>query len=83
MEQFRHALGEFPVGSLVRLVSNEIGLIVDMDALNLDKSTIRIVRDRHGKAVDTPYDLLLEQSSEAIASEVDPLRLNIDISTLM
>lgn len=83
MEQFRLALGKFPVGSLVRLVSNEIGLIVDMDALNLDKSTIRIIRDHQGNEVETPYDLQLEKSNEAIAGEVDPLRLNIDITTLM
>ena len=83
LEQFRLALGEFPVGSLVRLVSNEIGLIVDMDALNLNKSTIRIIRDRQGNEVETPYDLQLEKSSEAIAGEVDPLRLNIDIALLM
>lgn len=83
MEQFSLALGEFPVGSLVRLVSNEIGLIVDMDALNLNKSTIRIIRDHQGNEVDAPYDLQLEKSNEAIAGEVDPIRLNIDIATLM
>ena len=83
MDRFRLTLGEFPVGSLVRLVSNEIGLIVDMDTLNLNKSTIRIIRDRQGNAVEMPYDLQLEKSNEAIAGEVDPLRLNIDIATLM
>lgn len=83
MERFRDALGTFPVGSLVRLVSNEVGLIVNMDALDLEKSTVRIVRDRDGRTLSEPYDVELAESSRNIISEVDPLRHNIDISQLM
>lgn len=76
-------LGSFPVGSLVRLVNNEIGLIVDMDALNLENSTIRIIKDEKGRKIDTPYDLKLTNSSQNIAGEVDPFSHNIDLKTLI
>jgi len=76
-------LGSFPVGSLVRLVNNEIGLIVDMDALNLENSTIRIIKDEKGRNIDTPYDLQLTNSSKNIAGEVDPFSHNIDLKTLL
>lgn len=76
-------LGSFPVGSLVRLVNNEIGLIVDMDALNLENSTIRIIKDDKGRKIDTPYNLQLTNSSVNIAGEVDPISHNIDLKTLL
>lgn len=80
---FEQALGSFPVGSLVRLVNNEIGLIVDMDALNLENSTIRIIKDDKGRNVDTPYDLQLTNSSLKIAGEVDLFCNNINVKTLL
>jgi|LGVE01.1.fsa_nt_gb putative nucleotidyltransferase with HDIG domain len=76
-------LGSFPVGSLVRLINNEIGLIVDMDALNLENSTIRIIKDDKGRNIDNPYDLQLTNSSLNIAGEVDPLSHDIDLKTLL
>lgn len=79
LQLLEQTLGCFPVGSLVRLVNNEIGLIVDMDALNLENSTIRIIKDDMGRNVDTPYDLELTNSSTKIAGEVDPISHNIDL----
>ena len=76
-------LGTFPVGSLVRLTNNDIGLIVDMDPLNQENSTIRIVKNSAGHSIDTPYDLQLSNSSHTIAGEVDPLIHNINISSLL
>ncbi len=72
-------LGIFPVGSLVRLLNNEIGLVVDMDAHNVDNSTIRIVKDSSGNTIKSPYDMTLSNSSQEIVGEVDALVHNIDI----
>lgn len=80
---FTQTLGHFPVGSLVRLVSNEIGLIVDMDTLNLGNNTVRIVKDSHGQPLSEPYDWQLSDSHRHIAGEVDPLLHNIDIARLL
>ncbi|MGM0416431.1 MAG: HD-GYP domain-containing protein [Thermodesulfobacteriota bacterium] len=73
-------LGTYPVGSLVRLVSNEIGLIVDGDIEDMNRGTIRILRDSNGNAVDTPLTHELKSKSIHIAGEVDPLLHNIDIN---
>ncbi|MEA3465795.1 MAG: HD-GYP domain-containing protein [Thermodesulfobacteriota bacterium] len=83
LKHLEQTLGPFPVGSLVRLVSNEIGLIVDMDPLNRENSTIRIVKNKAGNNIDTPYDHQLSNSSHTIAGEVDPLTHNINISSLL
>jgi putative nucleotidyltransferase with HDIG domain len=76
-----HTLGTFPVGSIVRLINNEIGIIVDMDALNIENSTVRMLKDSGGNALEQPYDIQLSNSSHEIAGEVDPLIHNIDVNT--
>jgi putative nucleotidyltransferase with HDIG domain len=73
-------LGTYPVGSLVRLVNNEIGLIVDGDIEDMDRGTIRILRDSNGDAVASPKVHEIESKSINIAGEVDPLVHNINIS---
>ncbi|MFO7830679.1 MAG: HD-GYP domain-containing protein [Desulfuromonadaceae bacterium] len=73
-------LGTYPVGTLVRLVSNEIGLIVDGDVEDLERGTIRILRDSKGNVLETPRIHELESKSTHIAGEVDPLLYNIDIN---
>lgn len=83
LQLLEQTLGSFPVGSLVRLVNNEIGLIVDMDALNLENSTIRIIKDNKGRNISSPYDFQLTNSSLNIAGEVDPISHNIDLKTLL
>jgi hypothetical protein len=54
-----------------------------MDALNLENSTIRIIKDDKGRSIDAPYDLQLTNSSLNIAGEVDPLSHDIDLKTLL
>ncbi|MDY0212780.1 MAG: HD domain-containing protein [Desulfuromonadaceae bacterium] len=73
-------LGRYPVGSLVRLVNNEIGLIVDADTHNPLKSTIRILRDSEGNMLNTPSLKQLEVEGTHIAGEVDPVLHNININ---
>lgn len=72
-------LGNYPVGSLVRLVNNEIGLIVDGDIEDMERGTIRILRDSNGNTVGTPRLQDLESKSRHIAGEVNPILLNINI----
>lgn len=73
-------VGHYPVGSLVRLVSNEIGLIVDADIRNPHSSTIRILRDSEGNTLKNPLLHQLEPDVTCIAGEVDPVLQNIDIN---
>lgn len=83
LKQLELSLGSFPVGSLVRLVNNEIGLVVNMDSLNQENSTIRIVKDSAGQSIDPPYDIQVSNASRTIAGEVDPLTQNVNISSLL
>jgi len=73
-------LGHYPVGSLVRLVNNEIGLIVDADIHNPLRGIIRILRDSEGNMLQTPPLQQLEPEDKHIAGEVDPVLHNINIS---
>lgn len=76
-------LGNYPVGTLVRLVSNEIGLIVDGDIEDMERGTIRILRDSQGNIIDFPLIQQLENKSAAIAGEADPILHNININELL
>lgn len=80
IQALEQTLGVFPVGSLVRLFNNEIGLVVNMDVNDIGKSTIRIVKDSAGNTISSPYDMELSDSNQEIVGEVDPLVHNIDIS---
>ncbi|MDY0190298.1 MAG: HD-GYP domain-containing protein [Desulfuromonas sp.] len=80
VQALEQTLGSFPVGSLVRLFNNEIGLVVNMDANNTDNSTVRIVKDSGGNTISTPYDMELSNSDQEIVGEVDPLVHNVDVS---
>ncbi|MDY0185163.1 MAG: HD domain-containing protein [Desulfuromonadaceae bacterium] len=74
-------LGYYPVGSLVRLVNNEIGLIVDADLRNpqSNTNTIRILRDNKGNVLKNAPLQLMEAESSCIAGEADPVLHNINI----
>lgn len=80
VQALTRVLGNYPVGSLVRLVSNEIGLIVDGDIEDMERGTIRILRDPSGHALENPILQELDHKSQRIAGEVDPMLLNININ---
>jgi putative nucleotidyltransferase with HDIG domain len=80
VEALTRTLGNYPVGSLVRLVNNEIGLIVDGDVNDVEHGTIRILRDSAGNALENPVLQEVESKSRFIAAEVDPVLHNIDVN---
>jgi len=78
-ERFITSLGPYPVGSLVRLDSNEIGLVVWVDTLRPDSVRLKILFDEDGNRLATPYICeLLEGEADRIVKEVDPLTKGID-----
>jgi len=80
VEALTRTLGNYPVGSLVRLVNNEIGLIVDGDVNDVERGTIRILRDSAGNALENPVLQEVESKSRFIAAEVNPVLHNIDVN---
>jgi len=81
VESFVTSLGPFPVGSLVRLDSNEIGLVVWVDTKDPDSVRIKILFDESGNLLAQPRRVdLLGHDSRRIVSEVDPFSKGIDIT---
>lgn len=80
VEKFIKSLGPYPVGSLVRLDSNEIGLVVKVDTTDPDLADIKVIFDAAGQLLDNPYQLQLGPAQPRhIVAEVDPFTKGIDV----
>jgi HD-GYP domain-containing protein (c-di-GMP phosphodiesterase class II) len=80
VEKFIKSLGPYPVGSLVRLDSNEIGLVVKVDTTDPNLADIKVIFDAAGQLLDNPYQLQLGPGQPRhIVAEVDPFTKGIDV----
>lgn len=81
VEKFAAALGPYPVGSLVRIDSGEIGLVIKVDTTDPSLAEVKIIFDADGQQLDQPYLLLLNPSQPRhIIAEVDPYSKGIDVT---
>jgi putative nucleotidyltransferase with HDIG domain len=81
VEKFIFSLGPYPVGSMVRLDSNEIGLVVWVGSRRPDDVQLKILFDSQGEFLDEPLRLELSGSqSGRIVAEVDPFVRGIDVT---
>lgn len=80
-ENFIASLGTYPVGSLVRLDSSEIGLVVWVDTTDPDAARLKILFDENGQQLAEPrrVDLSGHEASR-IVSEVDPFTKGIEVT---
>jgi putative nucleotidyltransferase with HDIG domain len=79
VEKFAIALGPYPVGSLVRLDSNEIGLVVKVDT-NPALAEIKVIFTADGQPYEQPFRINLGPSQpRKIVAEVDPQSKGIDV----
>ncbi len=80
VEKFIDSLGPYPVGSLVRLDSNEIGLVVKVDTTDPSLADIKVIFDTTGQLLGETYRLQLGPTqSRKIVAEVDPFSKGIDV----
>ncbi|PLY05460.1 MAG: hypothetical protein C0624_04850 [Desulfuromonas sp.] len=80
LDNFILSLGSYPVGTMVRLVNNEIALVVDADQTNPKDLKVKILVDDQGKYLTIPkVHHIREQDADQIVAEVDPLSRKIDI----
>ncbi len=80
VERMISALGPYPVGSLVRLDSNEIGLVVRVDTREPDAVDLKILFDSDGNQLaDPPVRHLPGSQSRRIVAEVDPYSRGIEV----
>jgi putative nucleotidyltransferase with HDIG domain len=82
VEQFIASLGPYPVGSLVRLDNNEIGLVVKVDPTDPSLADIKIIFDASGQLLTDPYPLQIDPAKSArhIVAEVDPYTKGIEVT---
>ena len=78
---FHRLLGHFPVGSLVRLTSGEIAVVVRQATDQPTRPTVLVLFDRTGTPVDIEErDLAAEpESAPSVAGRIDPEELGIDL----
>jgi putative nucleotidyltransferase with HDIG domain len=78
---FIESLGPYPVGSLVRLDNNEIGLVVKVEPKDTSLVDIKIIYDSAGAMLDDLYTIQLRPDQpRKIIAEVDPQTKGIDVT---
>lgn len=79
LQIFIASLGDYPVGSLVRLANNEIGLVGKVGLENPNEIQLKILIDRHGQRLAVPeLRHLSSDETEQIVAEVDPFLKGIN-----
>ncbi len=78
---FIDSLGPYPVGSLVRLDNNEIGLVIKVDTQDPSLADIKIIFNPAGQLIEEPFMLNLRPNQlRRIVAEVDPQTKGIDVT---
>ncbi len=81
VQRFSYSLGTYPVGTLVRLDSNEIGLVMSVGKKNPDDVHLKMLFGTVGEKLPTPYDMDLTGSEVIrIVGEVDPFVKGIEVT---
>ncbi len=87
VEKFERMMGEYPVGTLVRLDNNEIALVVRPHPMENQAPAVKVVIDSRGNAVEKPRQLSLSAAGgtryASIVATVDPLLKNVDLNSCM
>jgi len=85
VDRFEEMMGRYPVGTLVRLDTNEIALVVRPNPVESSLPSIKVIIDSHGVVLVKPrlISIALTDGLEhaSIVSTVDPILKNIDIAS--
>jgi putative nucleotidyltransferase with HDIG domain len=83
VQKFEEMMGEYPVGTLVRLDTNEIALVVRPHPQECVEAAVKIIIDAQGDTLEKPrlMSLALKDGHRyaTIVTLVDPLLKNIDV----
>lgn len=87
VEKFEKMMGEYPVGTLVRLDNNEIALVVKPDPMESVTPAVKVIVDAQGDLLENPQVVSLAPSGgkryASIVSAVDPLLKNIPVASYL
>ena len=85
VEKFVEMMGNYPVGTLVRLDTNEIALVVRPNPLESKIPSIKVIIGSMGEMLEKPKLISLASGDGSthisIVATVDPLLKNIDIAS--
>jgi len=84
VQKFEEMMGDYPVGTLVRLDTNEIALVVRPHPQESAEAAVKILIDAQGTTLETPRLMSLGLTNgkryASIVTLVDPLQKNIEVS---
>ncbi len=87
LENFLEMMGDYPVGTLVRLDTNEVAIVYRPNPLDDTSPMVRVLIDGDGKRLEIPREQsLVEQDGSRYANiitVVDPLLKNIDVGRII
>ena len=87
VRRFSQLMGIYPPGTLVRLTTGEIAVVVKTYAADPFRPRVRVIVGRSGARIERPYDLNLwetaEEQAAAIEAPLDPAELQIDPLTYL
>ncbi|MCK5237459.1 MAG: hypothetical protein KAR06_10795, partial [Deltaproteobacteria bacterium] len=79
---FEDLIGVYPVGTMVRLTTNEVGIVTNTNATHKDRPVVKITYGEDGSELDETKELDLakiEVDKLSIIGSVDPLSRNMDM----
>jgi putative nucleotidyltransferase with HDIG domain len=89
VRRFVQLIGIYPPGTLVRLNTQEVGVVVHIYAPDPHRPRVRVVMDRQGQTLSRTYDVNLWENNEngdwptAIIAPIDPAGQGVDPLVLM
>ena len=87
VERFAEMMGNYPVGTLVRLDTNEVAIVLRPNPLDENAPLVRILIDEEGRRLPSPREQALNGSDGShyarIVAVVDPFLKSIDIGRLI
>jgi len=87
MGQFVEMMGDYPVGTVVRLDTNEVAVVYRPNPLENEAPVVRILIDENGERLTVPREQSLVDHDgiryASIVAVVDPFLKNLDIGRLV
>ncbi len=87
LAHFVGMMGDFPVGTIVRLDTNEVAVVYRPNTLDETAPVVRVLIDGDGKRLHAPREqsLVAQDGSRyaSIVTVVDPLLKNIDVGQML
>ena len=85
IQAFEDMIGIYPVGTMVRLSTNEVGVVTKANTTASERPVVKVLFDANGNMLDKPPVVDLSQKefeALSIVGTVDPLSRNMDLGAL-